>query len=228
MPQQISTTLPTFLASWAQQPSAAIPPKPGRYCRYRQNVHCQCDMSDGRRPSPPELPHPLPPLPRVDITLLNAKQALCHNKFRRHCQRSLQAGPNNPLPPFLLNLDGTAGTGKTFTVNAICQTAADLVDEAGMGSMVIVRRLAPTGIAAFHIHGSTYHSALGISPKEKKGKAAAGRQLAALQEDWKHIRYLIIDGKSTVGRVGLALIDKRLREIFPHRDLPTVRGEEKV
>lgn len=94
-----------------------------------------------------------------------------------------------------------------------------------MGSMVIVRRLAPTGIAAFHIHGSTYHSALGLSPKEKKGKAAAGRQLAALQEDWKHIRYLIIDGKSTVGRVGLVLIDKRLREIFPHRDLPT--SEEK-
>lgn len=33
--------------------------------------------------------------------------------------------------------------------------------------MVIVRRLAPTDIAAFHIHSSTYHSALGISPKEK-------------------------------------------------------------
>lgn len=33
--------------------------------------------------------------------------------------------------------------------------------------MVIVRRLAPTDIAAFHIHSSTYHSALGISPKGK-------------------------------------------------------------
>lgn len=27
--------------------------------------------------------------------------------------------------------------------------------------------IAPTDIAAFHIHSSTYHSALGISPKEK-------------------------------------------------------------
>lgn len=123
------------------------------------------------------------------------------------------------MPPFLLNLDGTAGTGKTFTVNAICQTAADLVGEASMGNMVIVKRLAPTGIAAFHIHDSTYHSALGTSPKTNKGKAAAGRRLAALQDDWKYIRYLIIDEKSMVGRMGLALIDKRLREIFPHRNV---------
>lgn len=72
---------------------------------------------------------------------------------------------------------------------------------------------APTGIAALHIHDSTYHSALGISPKEGKGKAAAGRQLAALQDDWKHIRYMIINGKSIVGCVGLALIDQRLREV---------------
>lgn len=78
---------------------------------------------------------------------------------------------------------------------------------------------APTGIAALHIHGSTYHSALGISSKEGKGKAAAGRQLTTLQDDWKHIRYMIINEKSIVGRVGLALIDKRLREISSHMNV---------
>lgn len=52
-----------------------------------------------------------------------------------------------------------------------------------------------------------------------KGKAAAGRQLAALQDDWKHIRYMMINGKSIVGCVGLALIDKRLREVSPHMNV---------
>ncbi|OWT41833.1 hypothetical protein C362_00194 [Cryptococcus neoformans Bt1] len=52
---------------------------------------------------------------------------------------------------------------------------------------------------------------------ESKGKAAAGRQLTSLQEDWKHIRYLIID--ETMVGLGLALTDKRLREIFPHRNV---------
>lgn len=53
---------------------------------------------------------------------------------------------------------------------------------------------------------------------KKKGEAASGRQLAALRDDWKDIRYLIIDEKSMVGHLGLPLIDKRLRKIFSHRN----------
>ncbi|KIR72686.1 hypothetical protein I310_03287 [Cryptococcus deuterogattii CA1014] len=114
------------------------------------------------------VPPQIPLLPRIDITLLIAKQALGHDRFRRHCQRSLQARPNNPVPPFLLNLVGTVDTGTTSTVNAICQTAVDLVSDAGMGEY----------------GGLEAHS------------------------------FLIMDEKSMVGRVGLALIDEHLHASF--------------
>lgn len=103
----------------------------------------------------------------LEYTVLNAKQALCLDKFLRRCQHSLRAGPNNRVPSFLLNLDDTADIGKTPTINAIYQTAIGLMDEADMGGMVIVRRLASTGIAALHIHRSTYHSSLGSFPNGK-------------------------------------------------------------
>ncbi|CAD6567454.1 MAG: hypothetical protein TREMPRED_003633, partial [Tremellales sp. Tagirdzhanova-0007] len=50
----------------------------------------------------------------------------------------------------------------------------------------IVRRLAPTGVAAFNIAGATYHSALGLAPMTgKDGDMLSESRLASLQEDWK-------------------------------------------
>ncbi|EFY93991.1 ATP-dependent DNA helicase PIF1 [Metarhizium robertsii ARSEF 23] len=57
-----------------------------------------------------------------------------------------------PLPrQLLLNVDGVAGSGKTFTLLKICARIQELAVEAGKQNPVF--RAAPTGIAAFNIVG---------------------------------------------------------------------------
>lgn len=66
-------------------------------------------------------------------------------------------------------------------MSAICQTAVDLVNDAGMGSMVIAERLDPIGIAVFIYMVPHIILHLDLSLKEKNGKAAIGCQLTSLR-----------------------------------------------
>ena len=74
--------------------------------------------------------------------------------------------------------------------------------------------LAPTGIAAFNIHGKTIHSALSIQVS-RKNFDLNGERLKDLQNRLEGVSYLIIDEKSMVGRSMLSLVDMRLRQAYP-------------
>ena len=76
-----------------------------------------------------------------------------------------------------------------------------------------ILRVAPTGIAAFNIHGSTLHQALSI-PIRGNAKLNA-QQLLLLQGRLKSFDYIILDEKSMVGRKLLSKVDSRLRDGFP-------------
>lgn len=65
-------------------------------------------------------------------------------------------------PPLLINVDGTAGTGKSFLIWAISTSLKQMLG----GDPVVC--LAPTGIAAFGIHGWTINFGLSISVKDGK------------------------------------------------------------
>ena len=153
----------------------------------------------------------------MDLSLLNGTQREVFDKIIAHAASHL----NGDRPAtILLNVDGTAGTGKPFLIDAIsqaleeirkvrCQPHSDL-------SNPFVRRIASTGVAAFNITGATYHSALGLGVgKDTDGDEVNECKLANLQEDWRGTQYLIIDEKSMVGRVGLAKITQTLGSIFP-------------
>jgi hypothetical protein len=71
-----------------------------------------------------------------------------------------------PTQP-LLNIDGVAGSGKTFTLLKTCTQIQELAQEAGKSNPDF--RAAPTGIAAFNIIGKTLHSLLRL-PVKSKGK----------------------------------------------------------
>ena len=66
-------------------------------------------------------------------------------------------------PPLLLNVDGVAGSGKTYTLLKICAQLQDLAFRAGKQNPVF--RAAPTGIAAYNITGKTLHSLLRLPVK---------------------------------------------------------------
>ena len=118
-----------------------------------------------------------------------------------------------PTPPqLLLNIDGVAGSGKTFTLLKTCARIQELALEHGKQNPVF--RAAPTGIAAFNIMGKTLHSLLRLPVKGKKSDLSVAT-LQSLQGLFRDCRFLIIDEKSMIDIKTLSLIDDRLRAILP-------------
>src|SRR6195952_3364640 len=95
--------------------------------------------------------------------------------------------------PLLLNVDGVAGSGKTFTLLKACARIQELATEAEKQNPVF--RAAPTGIAAFNFVGKTLHSLLHLPIKGKKSDLAVAT-LQSLQALFTDCRFLIIDEKS--------------------------------
>jgi ATP-dependent DNA helicase PIF1 len=149
-------------------------------------------------------------IPNVDIANLVDNQQRIFNRVIDHYSRTL-AGEN--LPPFRINVDGTAGTGKSYLIDAITKALNGLAQEHGQKSPIL--RVAPTGIAAFNIRGATLHQALSL-PTRGFSKLTS-QQLLLLQGRLKPIKYVILDEKSMVGRRLLSRVDHRLREAFPER-----------
>jgi hypothetical protein len=128
-------------------------------------------------------------------------------------QYSQELALDTPFPrQLLLNVDGVAGSGKTFTLLKTCARIQELALEAGQQNPVF--RAAPTGIAAFNIVGKTLHSLLRLPVKGKKSDLSVAT-LQALQALFKDCRFLIIDEKSMIDIKMLSLIDDRLRAILP-------------
>ena len=92
---------------------------------------------------------------------------------------------------------GTAGPGGSWLV----YTLSNLLG-------AHVRRVAPTGMAAFPIGGNTFHSLLCLPVRG--GKDLQGDSLKKLQARLTSVKYIIIDELSMVSQVQMAWIDRRL------------------
>ena len=71
-------------------------------------------------------------------------------------------------------------------------------------------------VAAFNVDGYTLHSLLSL-PTKADYKDLEGERLHQLQQSLASMKYLIIDEMSMVGRKILGQVDKRFRQMFPHR-----------
>ncbi|KIX07689.1 uncharacterized protein Z518_02343 [Rhinocladiella mackenziei CBS 650.93] len=112
-----------------------------------------------------------------------------------------------PLPSqLLLNVDGVAGSGKTFTLLKTCARIQELANQAGKQNPVF--RAAPTGVAAFNFVGKTLHSLLKLPVKGKKSDLSVAT-LQSLQSLFRDCRFLIIDEKSMIDIKTLSLTDDR-------------------
>ena len=118
----------------------------------------------------------------------------------------------------LMHLMGTAGTGKTHTVKAICKMAAEEMEGQGGKNLILA---APTGTAAFLIKGQTLHRALKLPTVDPtKMNDLSGADKATLEQEWKNVKLLIIDEQSMVGRRMLGQINRRLKQIKGNDQLP--------
>lgn len=152
----------------------------------------------------------------IDVTTLAPEQRTIYDKFVKDYTMIL-SGQN--VSQLKVNIDGTAGCGKTYLIRAICQTLRQMAGERGL--LDPIRVLAPSGVAAFNINGQTIHSALGIPATHGLFAELGGSRLATLQQQWKGVQFVIVDEKSMLGQSLLAKIDMRLRQLCPYaNDIP--------
>jgi ATP-dependent DNA helicase PIF1 len=149
-------------------------------------------------------------------TVLNLEQRKLYDIIITQYSQELESSTQRPL---LLNVDGVAGSGKTFTLLKACSRLQEMAQAADRPNPVF--RAAPTGIAAFNFVGKTLHSLLRLPVKKKsqqdRSDDLSNATVQSLQAVFQPVRFLIIDEKSMVDIKNLSLIDDRLRIIYPTR-----------
>jgi hypothetical protein len=141
-------------------------------------------------------------LPEHNYKLLKGEQRDVFLQVMAYFKRMDLNGPGLKPPTLRINVDGTAGTGKSFLIWCITTALREHfgVDETELGAKDPAVRLAPTGISAFGIRGWTLNFGLGIPAKEKADFAQLLRTgLTGLQTRWQKVKLLIVDEKSMIG-----------------------------
>ena len=130
---------------------------------------------------------------------LQEKQLKAFNVVKSHCSSQDQQ------PPLKMIVSGTSGTGKSYLIWCLQELLGDQL-----------RVMAPTRAAAYNVHGHTLHSLLSI-PARGDFRDLEGQRLHTFQETLANVRYIILDEMSMVGRKLFGQVDRRLRQVFPHR-----------
>ena len=141
----------------------------------------------------------------IDPDSLNADQAFIYRAVLEHDEKWTQRTPHQPCAPFAAMINGTAGSGKTYLIQAILQALGDRATA-----------VAPTGVAADNIGGQTYHSLLKVPTKNVEDKHIATDNrlvelIALLRERSPKLEYIVFDEMSMIGKRSLGQIDFLLR-----------------
>ena len=107
----------------------------------------------------------------------------------------------NPPEPLQVIITGTAGSGKSYLINAI---------KALLGDTCILK--ANAGLAGYNIEGCTLHSALQLPVRNHNNNDLQGTAWQRLQLRFSGKQYLITDEMSMLGQRTPAWVDKRLRQ----------------
>ena len=168
-------------------------------------------LSDQKKDSPNDDAQDLPG--NVNWRTLKGNQQLVFLQVMAY-MKYIHDHPSGAAPePLRINVDGTAGTGKSWLIWSITQAIRELFDDQ---QKELVACLAPTGIAAYGIHGWTLNFGLTIPVKEPRSGMYSlnSAALKRAQFRWKDIKLVIMDEKSMIGRAQFGRVDRRLRQIL--------------
>ena len=138
----------------------------------------------------------------VDINSFSEMQKIAYDIKSHFDDTSTEAEPL-----CLMIINGVAGTGKSYLINAIRNL---------LQSKCAVT--ATTGKAAYDIRGVTVHSLLKLPIGSRDNKNLTGQSLSRLQESVSNIGYIIIDEYSMLGQVTFGWIDKRCKQATGYND----------
>ncbi|KAK3914478.1 ATP-dependent DNA helicase [Frankliniella fusca] len=119
-----------------------------------------------------------------------------------------QIGKKQETTPIFCMLHCMPGTGKSYLLKACVKYISDKL---GYESVKVV---APTGVAAKNVDGSTLHSFLLLGKFGFNMRTLTGPDLISYREKHDTLRFLFVEECSMVGLRVLACLEKRCREIF--------------
>ena len=137
----------------------------------------------------------------ADVNSFSEMQKLAYDIVKSHFNDA-----SSETEPLCLIINGVAGTGKSYLINAIRNL---------LQSKCAVT--ATTGKAAYNIRGITVHSLLKLPVGSRGNKDLTGQSLSRLQESVSNIGY-IIDEYSMLGQVTFGWIDKRCKQATGYND----------
>ncbi|XP_071172145.1 uncharacterized protein [Mytilus edulis] len=148
---------------------------------------------------------------------LNVKQRRILYKVRDWCIQKANGKIPKPLHVFIT---GGAGTGKSHLIKCIQYEATRILAQTLENpDDLTVLLTAPTGTAAFNIHGLTIHSALGIFKSLSADHATLSEdKINSLRTKLENLQILIIDEISMVNKKLLFFIHERLRQVKKRPD----------
>ncbi|XP_071155864.1 uncharacterized protein [Mytilus edulis] len=122
--------------------------------------------------------------------------------------------------PLHLFITGGAGTGKSHLIKCIQYEATRILAQTSENpDDLTVLLTAPTGTAAFNIHGLTIHSALGIFKTLSPDHATLSEdKINSLRTKLENLQILIIDEISMVNKKLLFFVHERLRQVKKRPD----------
>ena len=155
---------------------------------------------------------------------LNCKQKQVVGFHRRWCKSAdISMKTVQPITPYRVFLSGPGGVGKSHVISLIHKDTVKLLRFSGQFQPddVTVLLTAPTGVAAFNIHGMTVHSALLLNTSKFSHQPLTQDRLSTLRTKLSNLQLLIIDEISMVGSNMLLQIHKRLQQLKGRGDEST-------
>jgi hypothetical protein len=156
---------------------------------------------------------------RKTVRSLNNKQRYAYDVVLSWC-RNKMANLNTLKPskvdPIHVFVTGGGGAGKSHLIKAIYHTVTKIFRHAPMNpELPSVFLMAPTGVAAININGTTVNTALAI-PREcgNNVPAMSDQRRTQMRLSLAELKLIIIDEISMVSNMGLLHIHQRLKEIF--------------
>ena len=118
----------------------------------------------------------------------------------------------NTVKPLYIFLSGNAGCGKSYLLKCMHQALSKILSRKGDNSKPKVMLMAPTGVAAINISGTTLHTGLGIPCNNFH--PLSDKQRTTLRMKLEHVKAIFIDEISMVSSKLLLQVHQRLCEIF--------------